>query len=153
MRFTISRRGRRAPSYGITTADGSHLDDVARRQKQYAATMAFRVVAIIVVVVVPGLSVMERVILGLVATIIPYIAVIRANGGADSAEPTNMMIGGPQQYELPPADRALGGQQRVDGDARDDDAEDDDAGRLRDEARDDDEDGERDGEDAANAAT
>jgi hypothetical protein len=157
VRFTISRRGRRAPSYGITTADGSHLDDIARRQKQYAATMAFRVVAIIVVVVVPGLSVMERVILGLVATIIPYVAVIRANGGPDTSEPTNMMIGGPQQYELPPVDRALGGRQRVDGDAWDDGAEHGAAGHDRDEAwdddGDDDEDGERDGEDAETAAT
>lgn len=137
MRPTIGRRGRRKPSsYGITTADGSHLDDVSRRQKQYAATMTFRVVAILVVVLVPGLSVMERVILGLVATIIPYVAVIRANGGPDTAEPTNLMIGGPQQYELPPVDRALGGQRRVDGDTWDDGEG---AGR--------------DGEDVENAAT
>ena len=108
MRLSKSRRGRRPPAYGITTADGSHLDDVARRQWQYAATMLFRVAAILVVVFVPGLSVLERVILGLVATVIPYVAVIRANGGpSQDADPTNLMIGAPRQPELPTADRSI----------------------------------------------
>lgn len=109
MRLSISRR-RNPAAYGITTADGSHLDDVAKRQRQYAATMAFRVVAIIVVVFVPGLTIMERVILGLVATIIPYVAVIRANGGpAQDAAPTNLMLGAPRQNELPTPDRSIAG--------------------------------------------
>ncbi|HEX4791688.1 MAG TPA: DUF3099 domain-containing protein [Actinospica sp.] len=114
MRHSIRRRGRPA-AYGITTAGGSHLDDVTKRQKQYAATMAFRVVAILVVVLVPGLTVLERVILGLVATIIPYVAVIRANGGPDNgADPTNLMAGGPRQNELPAAGRSIDGGRRVD---------------------------------------
>jgi len=108
VRLPIPRRHRRDPAYGITTADGSHLDDVARRQKQYAATMLFRVAAILVVVFVPALSLLERVILGLVATVIPYFAVIRANGGpSQDAEPTNLMIGGPRQPELPTPDRGI----------------------------------------------
>ena len=108
MRLHFPRRARHAPAYGITTADGSHLDDVARRQWQYAATMLFRVAAILVVVFVPGLSVLERVILGLVATVIPYVAVIRANGGpSQDADPTNLMIGAPRQPELPTADRSI----------------------------------------------
>lgn len=110
MRLSISRRQRqRHPAaYGITTADHSHLDDVTRRQKQYAATMGFRVVAILVVVFVPGLTIMERVILGLAATIIPYVAVIRANGApTQDAPPTNLMIGSPRQNELPEPDRSI----------------------------------------------
>ena len=109
MRHTESRRGRRrSAAYGITTADGSHLEDISRRQKQYAATMLFRIVAILVVVFVPGLSVLERVILGLAATVIPYIAVIRANGGpSQDADPTNLMVGAPRQPELPTADRSI----------------------------------------------
>jgi hypothetical protein len=110
VRLSISRRHRKPAAYGITTADGSHLDDVSKRQKQYAATMGFRVVAIIVVVFVPGLTIMERVILGLVATIIPYVAVIRANGGpAQDAAPTNLMVGAPKQNELPTPDRSITG--------------------------------------------
>jgi hypothetical protein len=101
-------QNRRSTAYGITTADHSHLDDVSRRQKQYAATMGFRVVAILVVVFVPGLTIMERVILGLVATVIPYVAVIRANGApTQDAPPTNLMIGAPRQNELPEPDRSI----------------------------------------------
>jgi hypothetical protein len=103
-------RARHDPSYGITTAESSQLDDIARRQRQYAFTMLFRVVAILVVVFVPGLTVMERVVLGIVATVIPYFAVIRANAGPDTAaDPTNLMIGGPQQTALPGPDRGLEG--------------------------------------------
>lgn len=108
MRLSIPRREKSSAAYGITTADHSHLDDVSRRQKQYAATMGFRVVAIIVVVFVPGLTIMERVILGLVATVIPYVAVIRANGApTQDAAPTNLMVGAPRQNQLPGPDRSI----------------------------------------------
>lgn len=130
VRLSRHRRGHEPSAYGITTADGSHLRDISRRQKQYAATMGFRVVAILVVVLVPGLSLLERMILGLVATVIPYFAVIRANGGPEnSSAPTNMMIGGPRQNELPTPERGIGGATRVDGEpAEDRDTEGDTAG-------------------------
>ena len=115
MRLPFSRRHAADPSYGITTADTSHLDDISKRQRQYVYTMLFRVVAILVVVLVPGLTLLERAVLGLVATIIPYVAVIRANGGPDLTEaPTNMMIGPPRQGELSAPDRVLGGAHRID---------------------------------------
>lgn len=116
MRFSISRRRPDEPSYGITTADSSHLSDISKRQRQYVITMLFRIVAILVVVLVPGLTLLERAVLGLVATIIPYVAVIRANGGFDQDEaPTNMMVGAPRQGELPGPDRSIGGTHRIDG--------------------------------------
>ena len=115
VRFPFSRRHRAEPSYGITTADTSHLDDIAKRQRQYVFTMLFRVVAILVVVLVPGLTLLERAILGLVATVIPYVAVVRANGGPDQSEaPTNLMIGPPRQPELPAPGRVLTGVYRID---------------------------------------
>ena len=128
MRSSARGRGHQDSAYGITTAESSQLDDMARRQRQYAFTMLFRVVAILVVVFVPGLTVMERVILGIVATIIPYFAVIRANGGPDtSADPTNLMVGAPRQGELPGPDRALGGRAPyLDGEAFEPDDEDED---------------------------
>jgi Protein of unknown function (DUF3099) len=104
------KRTRHDPSYGITTAESSQLDDISRRQRQYAFTMLFRIVAIVVVVFVPGLTVLERVVLGIVATVIPYFAVIRANAGPDTAaDPTNLMVGGPHQVALPGPDRGLEG--------------------------------------------
>lgn len=87
--------------YGITTADSSHTEDITRRQKQYIYTMLFRVASIVVVVFVPGISWPLKIGLCLVATIIPYVAVIRANGGpAQQQDPTNLMIGPPQRTAL-----------------------------------------------------
>lgn len=122
MRPSISRRRTAEPSYGITTADSSHLSDITKRQRQYVWTMLFRVVAILVVVLVPGLTLLERAVLGLVATVIPYVAVVRANGGPDQSEaPTHLMIGAPRQAELPGADRALAGARWIDADGEPDD--------------------------------
>jgi hypothetical protein len=93
--------------YGITTAETSHMQEITRRQKQYILTMLVRVVSIIVVVVVPGISWPVKIGLCLVATIIPYVAVVRANGGLNQEkDPTNLMLG-PRHGELGPADRGL----------------------------------------------
>lgn len=95
--------------YGITTAETSHMQEITRRQKQYILTMLVRVVSIIVVVVVPGISWPLKVGLCLVATIIPYVAVVRANGGPSrEQDPTNLMLG-PRHGELGSAQPALPG--------------------------------------------
>jgi hypothetical protein len=87
--------------YGITTADSSHTEDISRRQKQYILTMLIRVVSIVVVVFVPGISWPVKIGLCFVATIIPYVAVVRANGGpTPQKDPTNLMIGPPQRAAL-----------------------------------------------------
>lgn len=96
--------------YGITTADSSHTEDITRRQKQYFLTMMIRVVSIVVVVFVPGISWPLKIGLCFVATIIPYIAVVRANGGpAPRKDPTNLMIGPPQRPALDSAQPGLPG--------------------------------------------
>ncbi len=93
--------------YGITTAETSHTQEITRRQKQYILTMLVRVVSIIVVVVVPGISWPVKIGLCLVATIIPYVAVVRANGGPSrDGGPTNLMLE-PRRRELDPPQRGL----------------------------------------------
>ncbi|HEU5332023.1 MAG TPA: DUF3099 domain-containing protein [Actinocrinis sp.] len=105
-----AHHGSHDPVYGITTADQSHTDDVSRRQKQYILTMLVRVVSIVVVVVVPGISWQIKVLLCLVATVIPYIAVVRANGGPmPEKDPTNLLISPPQQPSLEWEQRGLPG--------------------------------------------
>jgi Protein of unknown function (DUF3099) len=94
--------------YGITTAETSHTQEITRRQKQYILTMLVRVVSIIVVVSVPGISWPLKIGLCVVATIIPYVAVVRANGGpTPEKDPTNLMLGQPGQGELGSAQRGL----------------------------------------------
>jgi hypothetical protein len=96
--------------YGITTAETSHTADISRRQKQYILTMLIRVVSIVVVVFVPGISWPVKIGLCVVATIIPYVAVIRANGGpTPEKDPTNLMIGPPQRGALGSAQPGLPG--------------------------------------------
>ena len=93
--------------YGITTAETSHTQEITRRQKQYILTMLVRVVSIIVVVSVPGISWPIKIGLCLVATIIPYVAVVRANGGpAQEKGPTNLVLAPPRE-ELGSAQRGL----------------------------------------------
>lgn len=93
--------------YGITTAETSHMQEISRRQKQYIVTMLVRVVSIIVVVCVPGISWPIKIGLCLVATIIPYVAVVRANGGpAQDKGPTNLLLAPPRE-ELGAAQRGL----------------------------------------------
>jgi hypothetical protein len=94
--------------YGITTAETSHTQEITRRQKQYILTMLVRVVSIIVVVAVPGISWPVKIGLCVVATIIPYVAVVRANGGPSQEKgPTNLVLGHPGQPELEAAQRGL----------------------------------------------
>ena len=96
--------------YGITTAETSHTEDITRRQKQYIVTMLIRVVSIVVVVFVPGISWPVKIGLCLAATIIPYVAVIRANGGpTPERDPTNLMIGPPERAALGSAQPGLPG--------------------------------------------
>jgi len=105
-----AHHGSHDPVYGITTAEQSHTDDVSRRQKQYILTMLVRVVSIIVVVAVPGISWPIKILLCLVATIIPYIAVVRANAGPmPEKDPTNLLVSPPQKPSLEWEQRGLPG--------------------------------------------
>ncbi|HEV3171814.1 MAG TPA: DUF3099 domain-containing protein [Actinocrinis sp.] len=97
----IGHRGGQEPVYGITTAEQSHTDEITRRQKQYILTMLIRVVSIVVVVAVPGISWQIKVLLILLATVIPYIAVVRANGGpVPEKDPTNLLLAPPDKPAL-----------------------------------------------------
>lgn len=120
--------------YGITTAGTSHTDDLARRQKQYIYTMLFRIVVIIVVVLVPGIGWPVKILLMVIGAVLPFFAVVRANGPARTADdPTNMLIGAPQGRQLnegrqglPEGDDTLAGDawERYDADEVDDDDDD-----------------------------
>jgi hypothetical protein len=95
--------------YGITTAETSRTEEITRRQRQYVVTMLVRAVAVVVVVLVPGISWPIKIGLCLAATIIPYVAVVRANGGpAQEKGPTNLVLAPPRE-ELGSAQRGLPG--------------------------------------------
>ena len=100
--------------YGITTADEGLSADLRRRQKQYILSMLFRAVSVAVVVFIPGIVWPVKIGLCVVATIIPYVAVVRANGRPPrDAQPTNLLIGPPQRPELEDEDPGLPAGPRV----------------------------------------
>lgn len=119
--------------YGITTAETSHSEDIARRQKQYVLTMLFRIVVIIVVVLVPGIGWPVKILLMALGAVLPFFAVVRANSqDRRGNDPTNMLIGAPQgrqlnegRQDLPASDDTIAGEAWED-DAADDDAPDED---------------------------
>jgi hypothetical protein len=98
-----------APVYGITTADEPLSADIARRQKQYLISMGFRLVAIAVVVWVPGIAWQLKVVLGVVATVIPFFAVVSANGAPTRGDPsTNLLLAPPAPPAIEGPDHAIG---------------------------------------------
>jgi Protein of unknown function (DUF3099) len=107
-----------ASVYGITTADEPLSADIARRQKQYLISMAFRLVAIAVVVWVPGVSLPIRLVLGVVATVIPFFAVVSANGApTPDHQSTNLLLAPPGPAALEGRGSVLGpGEEFVTGD-------------------------------------
>ena len=100
--FTISRTPHSHDSaevHSITSAPGPHTQDMTHRMKVYALQQGLRVVCIIGVVVVPVLWV--RIVLAVGAAVLPWIAVMLANRGADRSERTSSYLQPAQRPELP----------------------------------------------------
>lgn len=104
--------------YGITTADEPLSADMARRQRQYLISMSFRVVAILVIVLVPGISWQIKAVVAVVATVIPFFAVVMANGApAPDHQSTNLLLAAPAPPAIEGRDSAIEpGEQFLTGD-------------------------------------
>ena len=72
------------PVYRITGAQRGLYDDVRYRQRRYAISMAVRTVCFLLTVVVSGPL---RWVLIAGAVVLPYFAVVMANGGRESEPP------------------------------------------------------------------
>jgi hypothetical protein len=66
--------------YQITAARLAVPDDVAARQRRYLVSMAIRTVCFVAAIVVPGWA---RWVLLAGALVLPYVAVVFANGGRE----------------------------------------------------------------------
>jgi hypothetical protein len=85
----------------ITTATRSHSDDIGARQRRYIISMSIRTACFLLAVITMG-HWFSWVFLA-ASFILPYIAVVIANGGA-SPDP-----GGPDPFGPDPHTRALEG--------------------------------------------
>ena len=85
--------------HSITSAAGPHTQDMSHRMKVYALQQGLRIVCIVGVVFIDILWV--RVLLCIGAAVLPWIAVLMANRGADRSERTSTYYRPPQRIELP----------------------------------------------------
>ncbi|MBL8928845.1 MAG: DUF3099 domain-containing protein [Kineosporiaceae bacterium] len=73
------RRRRDEPEvHRITHARRSHTDDMDQRISRYLMSMAIRTACVLLVFVVPGYW---KIVVGVGAVFLPYVAVIMANAG------------------------------------------------------------------------
>lgn len=86
----------------ITSAEEPRQDEIRRREQRYVLTMLFRVVCFILAVV--AFSGWLRIVAVGLAVILPWIAVVVANGGPPrSRRPTAGFAVGPTQEAAPAA--------------------------------------------------
>ena len=84
-------RSARSPVYRITGARPGLSDDVTYRQRRYAISMGIRTACFVLAIFVHGPM---RFVLLIAALVLPYIAVVFANGGREPASgfPASAMV-------------------------------------------------------------
>jgi hypothetical protein len=84
-------RSAKSPVYQITGARKSLSDDVTYRQRRYAISMGIRTVCFVLAIFVHGPL---RFVLLAAALVLPYVAVVFANGGREPASefPPSAMV-------------------------------------------------------------
>ncbi len=90
-----------SPIYRITTARKSVADDQATRVRGYVISMSIRIVCFALALVTPGVL---RWVFIAAALIIPYLAVVYANGGREPNQdaPETLATGGKRELPAPP---------------------------------------------------
>lgn len=91
--------GHRPQVQTITTARRSASDDIAFRQRRYTITMIARVICFVLAFTLP-VSGGVRFALIVGALVLPWVAVIVANGGQPPVERPNTLQDRPQQLSL-----------------------------------------------------
>jgi hypothetical protein len=99
----VSRRRKDAPAIRITTARKGIADDQASRVRGYVISMSIRIICFLLAVVTTG-WLRWTFVAG--ALIIPYIAVVFANGGREPVEDPPETLRPLPNRELPAAARA-----------------------------------------------
>ncbi|HUK72603.1 MAG TPA: DUF3099 domain-containing protein [Streptosporangiaceae bacterium] len=103
MKFVLPNRRRRG-EYTVTDARRSMSEDISYRQRRYLISMGVRVVAFLLAVFL--FHGIWRFIAAAIALVVPYFAVVFANGGR---EPDNASAFEPFEPNLPERTDATGG--------------------------------------------
>jgi hypothetical protein len=104
----VDVRGRRKTAvYHISDAPKALSDDIKVRQRRYAITMGIRAVVFIVAAVAP-LPILYRMLLIIGSLVLPYVAVVVANGGRGSTDAPDSRYTAPGPRALPGPSTQLG---------------------------------------------
>ena len=98
MQRLTGRYSKRVPAYRITTARKGIADDQAMRVRGYVISMTIRIICFLLAVVTTGFL---RWTFVAGALLIPYIAVVFANGGREPVEDAPETLRGALDRELP----------------------------------------------------
>ncbi len=91
------RRDDSAPTYSVTSARRGHAVDQRSREVRYLLSMGIRMVCIVLAVFVPGPL---RWVFVAGAVVLPYVAVLIANAGRETAGEGLVDPGAPAQIAL-----------------------------------------------------
>jgi hypothetical protein len=99
MRKPVGRKAAKPGVYAVTGVRSSLTDDVNGRQRRYALAMSIRTVCFLLCVVTPG-PLRWAFFVG--ALVLPYVAVVIANGGRENGGPGPKPVDLPTRIELLP---------------------------------------------------
>lgn len=98
----LGRARRKETVFRITGARQGLEEDVRGRQRRYVASMLVRTLAVVLTVVLWDVSRPLAVVTLVVGAVLPYVAVVIANGGRENApSPPTAMLGGGGRRQLP----------------------------------------------------
>jgi hypothetical protein len=92
------RRGPRQPVYRVTAARRGTTDDVRRRERRYVITMLVRTACLLLAIFVPVTPLRVAFVIG--AVVLPYFAVVFANGGREPATSAPDLLDAPPRIPL-----------------------------------------------------
>lgn len=93
------RRREQSQVHSVTGVRQSLTDDIRGRQRRYAMSMAIRTACFLAAIATDGVL---RWVLFTAALILPYIAVVLANGGREGAKDAPRPLVLPTRTQLPP---------------------------------------------------
>jgi hypothetical protein len=103
MRIGRDKRGQHDVVYGITDAPKPLSQDIRSRESKYLMAMGTRVVAFLLIVILP-IAWPWKLGLAVLALVLPYVAVVYANGGREPEPGADSPYSAAERRALTPGD-------------------------------------------------
>jgi hypothetical protein len=101
MRIGRDKESEQKPVYGITDAPTPLSQDIRSRESKYLMAMGIRVAAFLLIVILP-IAWPWKIGLAVLALVLPYVAVVYANGGREPERGADSLYQDPARRALMP---------------------------------------------------